>query len=136
MACTNPLRQRDGLHFPVAEGRRPRAALSRNLRCRPSPAGSAESGRPDTPRASPGRSYIGGETPTGEEFAALLEKAIHKVKEREMTYRYVMRKVGNRKVHVPLMGMLTAGDGHMVITRNEIFDDDEPLQPWLKSTLP
>jgi len=53
-----------------------------------------------------------------------------------MTYRYVMRKVGNRKVHVPLMGMLTAGDGHMVITRNEIFDDDEPLQPWLKSTLP
>jgi hypothetical protein len=79
---------------------------------------------------APGPSHIKGDTPTGEELAALLTRTIHKVKEREMAYRYTIRKIGDRKVHFPLMGMTTAGQGGLFFTSDEIFDQGS-LKPGL-----
>jgi len=79
-----------------------------------------------------GRSYIEGKSPTGGEFATLLKDTIHNVRDRKVTYSHVMRKVGDRKVHLPMMGMQTPGESRYVFTRNELFDNDEPLQPWMR----
>jgi len=44
--------------------------------------------------------------------------------ERDMVERYEMKKVGDRKIHVPMIGLNTPGEGHMVITDREIFEKD------------
>lgn len=80
-----------------------------------------------------GRSYIEGEHPTGEELSRLFRETIHKVQKRDISYRHVLRKIGDRKVHIPLLRMRTAGDSHFLVTGDEIFDRDPPLQPWLKT---
>jgi hypothetical protein len=77
-----------------------------------------------------GRSYIAGKSPTGHELATLLRRTIHKVQEREMTYRHVMRTVGNRKVHVPMMGMQTHGESGYFFTGDKTVESDESIQPW------
>jgi hypothetical protein len=73
---------------------------------------------------APGKKYIKGKYPTAEEFEELLKRTIHKVMEREMVERYEMKKVGDRKIHVPMVGLKTPGEGHMVITDREIFEKD------------
>jgi len=80
-----------------------------------------------------GRSYIEGESPTGAELASLLVQTIHKVQHREIVYKHALRKIGDRKIHIPLMSMQTAGEGGLTVTRDEIFDDEQPLQPWQTS---
>jgi len=44
--------------------------------------------------------------------------------ERETVERYGMKKVGDRKIHVPMMGVKTPGEGHMILTDREIFEKD------------
>jgi hypothetical protein len=74
-----------------------------------------------------GRSYIKGEFPTGAELANLLVATLHKVQKREITYRHVMKKIGDRKVHIPMMAMRTAGNSYMIVTRDNVFKDGEHL---------
>ena len=78
---------------------------------------------------APGKTYIKGRYPTPEEFEELLKRTIHKAMEREMVERYEMKKVGDRKLHIPMVGLKTPGEGQMVITDREIFEKtSEELQ--------
>jgi hypothetical protein len=77
--------------------------------------------------------YIAGTTPTGEELATLLVKTIHKVHEREVTRRHVMRTVGEFKVHVPVLAVHSYGDSGYIFGRDSIFEEEEPTQPWLRA---
>jgi len=70
----------------------------------------------------PGRSFIKDERPSGDELAALLGRTIHNVQERTITYRHVMRKIGDRKLHVPLMSMGTPGESHFLFGKGDDFD--------------
>ena len=73
---------------------------------------------------APGKKYIKGRYPTAEELELLLQRTIHKVMEREMVERYEMKKISDRKIHVPMVGLKTPGEGHMLITDREIFEKD------------
>lgn len=64
----------------------------------------------------PGRSYIEGERPSGDELAKLLRATIHNVRGREVAQKYEIRRVGNLKVHVPFASIRTAGDSKMIVT--------------------
>lgn len=87
---------------------------------------------PDGIGIAPGRSYIKGDKPNAAELATLLTRTFHRVREREVTCGHVMRKIGNRKVHLPTMTIRTAGDSHFLITDQEIFDKGRSAEPWLK----
>jgi hypothetical protein len=80
-----------------------------------------------------GRSYIKGQYPTGQELGTLFKETIHKVQKREVAYHHVLRKVGDRKIHVPVLRMRTGGESYFSVTHDEIFDKDPPFQPWLKA---
>jgi len=71
--------------------------------------------------AASGHSYIKGQRPTGEELEELLRRTIHRVMKREMVSRYEMKTIGDRKIHVPMGGLKTPGEGRMVFTDKEIF---------------
>lgn len=74
---------------------------------------------------APGKRYIKGRYPTAGELEELLERTIHKVMERETVERYEMKKVGDRKIHIPMVGLKTPGEGRMVITDREIFEKEQ-----------
>jgi hypothetical protein len=38
-----------------------------------------------------------------------------------------MKKIGDRKVHIPMMAMRTAGNSYMIVTRDNVFKDGEHL---------
>jgi len=77
-----------------------------------------------------GRSFIKGERPTAEELAGLIKRTFHRAQRREYVYRHALRRIGDYKVHIPLMTMRTAGESHVVFTDEEIFDNVETTQPW------
>ena len=73
-------------------------------------------------RTGSGKKYIKGSYPTAEEFEELLRRTIHRVMERETVERYGMKKIGDRRIHVSMMGLKTPGEGRMIITDREIFE--------------
>jgi hypothetical protein len=75
-------------------------------------------------RTGSGKKYIKGSRPTAEEFEELLKRTIHRVMERETVERYGMKKIGDRKIHVPMMGLKTSGEGRMILTDRETFEKD------------
>jgi hypothetical protein len=78
---------------------------------------------------APGKGYIKGKYPTAAELEELLKRTIHKVMERELVERFEMKKIGDRKIHVPMVGLKTAGEDRMVITDKEIFGEDTRVYP-------
>src|SRR5262249_44387743 len=81
---------------------------------------------------APGKGYIKGKYPTAAELDELLHRTIHKVMLRELVERFEMKKIVHRKIHVPMFGLKTAGEGRMVITDREIFERGRPAYPWEK----
>jgi hypothetical protein len=84
-----------------------------------------------TIRTASGKAYIKGKYPTAQEFEELLNRTIHKVRDREMVERYEMKKIGDRKIHIPMVGLKTSGHGRMVLTDKETFHkyyDQEPVR--------
>jgi len=72
-------------------------------------------------RTGSGKKYIKGTHPTAVELEELLKRTIHRVMERETVERFGMKKIGDRKIHVPMMALKTPGEGRMVLTDREIF---------------
>ncbi len=68
-----------------------------------------------------GRSYIKGQYPTGQELGTLFKETIHNVQKREVAYHHVLRKVGDRKIHVPVLRMRAGGESYFSVTRDEIL---------------
>jgi hypothetical protein len=68
------------------------------------------------------KAYIAGTTPTGEELATLLVATIHKVRQRKVTHRHVLRAVGKFKVHVPVLAVHSYGDGGYIFAQDEIYE--------------
>lgn len=70
-------------------------------------------------RTGSGKKYIKGSRPTAEEFEELLQRTIHRVMQRETVERYLLKKIGDRKIHVPAVGLKTPGESHLIITDQE-----------------
>lgn len=70
----------------------------------------------------PGRSHIRGEKPTASELEDLIRSTIHAGPERSIRNSYVMRKIGQRRIHLPVMALTGESETGYVIGSAE----DEP----------
>ena len=70
--------------------------------------------QPGRPRLYSGPSYISGSCPTAEELDHLIHQTIHHVTDRGMLRKHALRRVGDRKVHVPMMRLATPGVPRMI----------------------
>lgn len=72
-----------------------------------------------------GKAYIKGKYPTAQELGELLCHTVHAVMRRELAERYEMKKIGNWKIHVPMVGLKTPGEARIVVTDKEIPRKDQ-----------
>jgi hypothetical protein len=68
----------------------------------------------DRPRISGGRSYINGKYPTEVELENLVNETFHHVQARGFVHKHTMRKIGDKKLHLPMMRLRTAGESRMI----------------------
>lgn len=69
---------------------------------------------PGHPLVTRGKSFIKGDYPTAEELEGLIHSTIHRIQERGVKYKHELRTVGDRKVHLPMMGLRSPGESRMI----------------------
>jgi hypothetical protein len=93
--------------------------------------------QPGRPKIAPWKSFIEGDYPTEEELDKLIHTTIHNVKGRSLLFRHALRKVGRRKVHIPMFRLVPSEfkDMRTLEEAPDVFNGSpsEPFRPWLKS---
>jgi hypothetical protein len=75
--------------------------------------------QPGPPLVASWKSFINGDFPTEEELDRLIHATIHRVQERGVIYKHELRKIGDRKIHLPMMRLKSSGVESIAVLRDE-----------------